>query len=108
MLRPTIAVAALTASLSASAFFISGNELYNNMKSREYIDKMYALGYVAAVYDSNSGDLFCPPSGVSVGQAQDIVEKFMRDTPSIRNENAAYIAIAALQTVWPCRKGKSS
>lgn len=100
--------AALMAATAAHAAFFDGNGIYNNMQSRNYVDKSHALGYVGGVYDAHVGEYFCPPSGVTLGQAQDVVEKFLRDTPTVRTENAAFIALAALQMAWPCNRGGKS
>lgn len=82
--------------------FYSGNELYQHRGS------LLFLGYVAAVHDSLKFEMeFCSPQGVTVGQMRDIVEKYLRENPENRNQQAHLLVRSAFVAVWPCPKPSS-
>lgn len=106
-MRKLITTAALMCATVAHAEFYSGNEIYLRMQGDTY-DRMFALAYVSGVYDATVGDWFCPPSGVTTGQARDVVMNFLRMAAEDRNLPASTLSLAALSRAWPCKKGSSS
>lgn len=59
-------------------------------------------GYVAGVYDSTVDFLFCPPNTTTLGQAQDIVGKYLRENPARLHFSGARLAVEALSLAYPC------
>ena len=106
-MRRLICVVALVV-MPAQAQFYSGNELWQIMQADDYTSKGMALGFVAGVSDSWDGTLVCGPSSVTLGQAVDIVKRFLRDNPQSRHLSAESLARVALARAWPCRKGSGS
>jgi Rap1a immunity proteins len=46
---------------------------------------------------------FCVPVGVTVGQAIDVVLKYMNDHPSELHRPAEYFVVAAFRDAWRCQ-----
>lgn len=95
----------------ASAEFISGNELYKDLRSEEVVDRVYALGYIAGVSDAGQGGSHCIPNTVSLGQIQDMAINYLRKNPEIRNLSADVLLSMMLMERWPCKnkqKGKGA
>jgi hypothetical protein len=63
-----------------------------------------ALGYVQGVLDEDDGTKLCMPSGVSVGQAEAIVKKYVEAHPEHWQSQANFFVLAALHGAFPCRK----
>lgn len=95
----------LTAALvcgPAQAQFFSGNELYERIREGKISQVMF---YVAGVHDANDKVLFCSPSDVTLGQALDVVRRYLESRPEQRHLSADFLASQAMRAVWPCRKG---
>jgi hypothetical protein len=60
------------------------------------------MGYVAGALDAYGGVSTCPPDTVTLGQAVDVVKKFLRDQPQIRNEVADVLLFTLFKATWPC------
>ena len=100
-------IALLLATSSAKAQFLSGNELYSLLTSRDTIDNVFAMGYVSGVFDNNLGSMHCATGGgVSIGQVSDIAKNYLERNPEIRNISADLLVIASLARVWPCSTKK--
>lgn len=97
------ALAALAASPSFGQV-LTGNDLLQRMASDSPGLRSMALGYVGGVNDSLDGDVFCAPEGATLGQAVDIVRKWLTDNPQHRHMSAAVLVAVILQRAWPCRK----
>jgi len=88
----------------ARAEFETGNQLYQKMTSANVGDKMYALGYVAGVFDAYQHMFHCPPSNsLTLGQVNDIVKQYLEVYPAQRHRTADQLIKESLQKVWPCQ-----
>jgi len=88
----------------ASAEFISGNDLYQDLKSSEGVDRVYALGYIAGVADAGQTGTHCIPSTVSLGQIRDMTLNYLRKNAEIRNLSGDVLIGMMLMERWPCEK----
>jgi hypothetical protein len=97
---------ALTAALafSAQAQYINGNMLHSYFQGT-VSDRQFALGYVGGVVDALDDELFCIPSKANLGQLRDIVQQFLTNNPSVRQQHGAALVAVALMEVFPCKKG---
>ena len=89
----------------AHAEFVNGNDLLSRLQSSDYMDRMYALGYVLGVFDAGQHIRHCSPNGVGVsaGQIQDMVKQYLEQNPSLRNFSADVLVTDAIRRVWPCK-----
>ena len=92
--------------LPAQAQMFDGNKLLDIFKKAETsnIDWGFSRGYVAGVYDANSGVTFCTPSSMSLGQMSDMTQKYLENNPAVRHLPAEAIIIYFLGKTWPCAK----
>jgi hypothetical protein len=82
--------------------YITGNFLYDSQKA---VGKELLLGYVAGIHDSYyDARLFCKPDNVPLGQAVDVVAKYLNDHPEKRHLEAQLLVVVALTEAWPCKK----
>ena len=88
----------------AQAEFFSGNDILNKINSSSHMDQMQALGYIQGVSDVYVYVTFCPGSGVTAGQLQDIVKVYLQNNPATRNKTAESLINTALKQVWPCQQ----
>ena len=95
---------ALLVSASAHAEFYTGNDLLRMMRGNT-VEQANAFGYVVGVSDALHKITLCVPSGVTVGQANDIVKAYLEVSPQVRHFSADSLVSAALMAVWPCKKG---
>ncbi len=112
----------------ASGAFFDGNDLYAKCTSFASFDRAQCIGYVMGILDAGGteaafawvqqgakgpmkrpneetlgGFRWCPRETVTAGQAVDVVIKFLRDNPSIRDAGAAPGLVAmAMQQAWSC------
>lgn len=104
--RITIALglAGLTfGALSAQAQFVDGNRLFSHMTGNA-MDRAHAYGYVSGIYDTMKTYAFCPPSSVTVGQVNDMVQQFLETNPQHRSHAGDQIVVHVLRRAWPCKK----
>jgi hypothetical protein len=50
----------------------------------------------------NKRPLVCLPVGVTLGQVEDVVVKYLKDNPAERNKPFAGLIGVAAATSWPC------
>ena len=100
-------------SFAYSSFAFTGNELYTGLqdwRARPSVDLVNAsskFGFVQGVAEATDGLYFCSPSsGVTQGQIADIVFLYLQNRPENRNQSASVLIVNALQSVYPCKKGK--
>ena len=96
----------LLACTCAHAEFYNGNDLLRMMRGSTS-DQISAMGYVTGVADALHKVSVCVPNGVTAGQVNDVVKAFLEATPSVRHFSADSVSTAALQAVWPCKRGQS-
>lgn len=101
-MKKLILIAALAAS-PAYAQFYSGNDLLEKLNDTNPAQRMFALGYVAAVIDTVIDVQVCPPDQIQVGQVRDIVHRWLQNNPDKRQFTASSIVIHALKQSWPCK-----
>jgi hypothetical protein len=92
---------------TAQAEFISGNQLYDELRGNINA-KLYALGYIIGVVDRSMHQDICLPPGVTQGQIQDVVLNYLTAKPQMRNYSADISVVVALRQHWPCKEGKKS
>jgi hypothetical protein len=95
-------VALLFIPTMASAGFINGNDLYQDLRSDDSINRVYALGYIAGVADAGQTGTHCIPSTVSLGQIRDMTLNYLRKNAEIRNLSADVLVGMMLMERWPC------
>lgn len=96
--------------LPVQAQMFSGNKLLDafNKAETSNVDWGFTRGYVAGVYDANTGVGFCPPATVSLGQVADMSKNYLENNPAVRHLSAEAIILYMLNKTWPCvKKGKS-
>jgi len=99
-----ILIALLMIPAIARAEFETGNQLYQKMTGTSIGDKMYALGYIAGVFDAYQHMFHCPPANsLTLGQVNDIVKQYLEVYPAQRHRTADQLIKEALQKVWPCQ-----
>jgi Rap1a immunity proteins len=112
-LKAIFAVAALLPPASgvsqevAPPYFESGYSLYEKCAATKDSPKQPAcLGYVEGITDAlTMSGTVCPPKDVvNVGQAQDVILKYLRDNPLSWHVSAALLASAALFEAFPCKQ----
>jgi hypothetical protein len=111
MLRYLIVALVLAAEQPAQG--VSGNEL------REYCtgkDNQACFGFILGTLDYNDllqalsppeGMRLCVPTGVTVGQLRDVVNKYMGQHPENAHHAATMTVINAVTTAWPCATPKA-
>lgn len=87
----------------AMAEFQTGNQLYQKITSSIVGEQMYAMGYVAGVFDAWQHIDHCPPANVlTLGQVYDMVKNHLEANPSTRHRTADMIIRDVLKRTWPC------
>ncbi|MFN7881771.1 MAG: Rap1a/Tai family immunity protein [bacterium] len=92
----------LWCAIASSGTFLSGDELYEKMKSPAEDQKKYALGFVVAVHDLGDTKIFCSPADVTAGQVFNLIQLHLAETPRSRHIPAASIVTFILAASWPC------
>lgn len=101
----------------AIAGFYSGNELQEKCGatagSRDYYQNTaLCFGFVAGVSGTLSmmsgagkGYPYCPPQQITLGQATDIVRKYLNEHPEERHLDGITLATVALLNAFKCPRG---
>lgn len=92
------------------ADLIEGNGLLEACTSRAPLQGAMCIGYIRGVIDGenmmgtalNNKPLVCLSEGVTLGQVQDVVVKYLKDNPTERNKPSAGLIGIAAATAWPC------
>ncbi|MEY1373751.1 Rap1a/Tai family immunity protein [Providencia rettgeri] len=102
--------------MCASAGFSDGKELdqyatlltqYNNGKKltdHQFMDVSYFQGYIAGVYDTGDGVLFCTNGKANLKQMTDITTMYLSKYPEKRDIQGADLVVNALSEKFPCKK----
>ena len=92
------------------ASFQNGNTLWAdcNGKADDWFIKGYCAGYISSISDALDGNAIdgyraCLPNGVTIGQVQDVVVKWLRAHPEKRHFQAAGLVAQALEDAFPCK-----
>jgi Rap1a immunity proteins len=86
---------------AAKAGFWTGNDFFNQCTPAV---SPSCYGYVGGVSDAIAGWGACLPSGVTVGQAMDLVVQFLNSHQQQWNLSAAAIVTSALSEAFPCKQ----
>lgn len=100
-----LALALAVASAPAHAEFYSGNDLYERIRSRDSIERLEAIMYIAGAADAHRGVISCPSPEVTLGQVLDLVRNYLERNPERRHHPGDWAVAAALRPVFPCKKG---
>jgi len=92
----------------ASAEFVSGNKLLDDIQATDNIRRSFAMGYIAGVADSHQSVTYCPPSGINLGQLRDMTEQYLIINASTRNLSADVLIGDMLNRRWPCKAPQTS
>ena len=65
-------------------------------------DRGMCIGYSQATIEGLGG--FCPPEGVTLGQAIKIVVKYLNANPEYLHLRGMQLAMDAVVEAWPCEK----
>lgn len=87
----------------AKAEFYTGNELLERMRSRDSIQRLEAMMYIAGAADAHRGAVSCPLPEVTLGQVYDLVKNYLERTPERRHQPGDWVVAAAMRPVFPCR-----
>lgn len=101
---PAIAVAVVM--LTAVPAFclqlsLTGNQLKQDALSQGAYSKGYFEGYVLGVLES-AKDRLCVPERVEMGQALEVIEKYLNEHPQELHLPASGLVLKAIQAAWPC------
>jgi hypothetical protein len=88
-----------------TGYFLSGNQLYDLCNSDEGSPQVgHCLAYVQGIVDAFELTKFaCVPDNITVGQAVDVVMKYLRSHPESRHYVSASEARLALRQAFPCK-----
>lgn len=95
---------------SFSSQAMTGNEMYERYKTSISDDKQilydYGMfrGYVWGVMDGSDLSSFICAKGLNMEQAVDVIGKFLKDNPSMRNEEGPVIISLAMYEAFPCEE----
>lgn len=109
-----LAVLLVLVPLQVRAEFLSGNDLVQYMRETDkanashpqtsYYDVGNYMGFVVGVFDAYStARLICPSSGVTRGQAMEIVSMYLKSNPTKWNLSAVSLVRNAFTSAFPCR-----
>ena len=90
-------------SAAHAGVYESGNTLLRDLEGTE-MGKMYALGYIVGAADAYNDGALCIPQTVTKGQLNDIVHRFLRNTPQHRDLPADVLVLLSLGEHWACPK----
>lgn len=90
-------------------YYDSGNDLLENLRSTNSVDRLMGVAYIKGVSDASYGIYHCAPEHVTVGQARDIVQQHLLANAVTRHRPAAMHVGIALAKAFPCpSKGKNT
>ncbi|MBS0857230.1 MULTISPECIES: Rap1a/Tai family immunity protein [unclassified Tatumella] len=111
MIRKIFAIILLIVPVASFADFRAlqtGNDLLYDIqqgKAGDNAASFYTTGYLRGISDFQIMiGLLCPPQGADMSQFTDIVQGFLMNNPTIRNETSSLLSSAALGQAFPCKK----
>ena len=93
----------------AQGLFMSGNKLFTACQTARVDDRSYCEGYASAIADVLANNAIhgmraCLSStSVTVSQVTDIVTRFLREHPGVRDFAAEGLVAYALEGAFPCK-----
>ena len=91
-----------TASFAQVQFF-TGNKLKAECNTDKFIGQGICMGYITGVADSQAIHI-CAPGGVTLGQYESIVKKYLDENPAQLHKDADVLVLTALKHAFPCQK----
>jgi hypothetical protein len=94
----------------AHADSYTGNDLLKLCTSASANDQGFCIGYSVGVFEEirlinvlrKTPD--CVPAGVTYGQVEDVIIKYLKDNPADRNAAAVFLTTAAIGEAWKCNQ----
>ncbi|MCA3109872.1 MAG: hypothetical protein ING91_19285 [Rhodocyclaceae bacterium] len=99
-IAPLMLIFALSA--PAQAEFMTGNQLYGDMLSRDPVRIATAQGYLMGVFDAYQHTAHCAPGTVNLRQVWDVSLRMLETAATLRHEAADQLVVAVLKVAWPC------
>jgi hypothetical protein len=90
---------------------LSDRRLANNENWCEGFLLGFSNGYIVGLIDGapdafqkdgNADRSLCIPENVTIGQARDVIVRFLEQNPAMRHGTAAYLSFTALSQAFPC------
>lgn len=106
-MKLAITLAACLTAGTASAEFLTGNQLLQLMQSEERHERAAADGYLMGAHDVGRGIVHCTTTGVTLSQIRDMSRQFLIATPAVRHKSADSIVMYVLAEAFPCPKKQS-
>lgn len=99
-------ISIFSSAIYAQVQFDSGNKLKENCESAQgtYRNAL-CMGYIIGVADANATSI-CSPLGVTKGQYESIVKKYLNDNPALLHKDADILVMGALSLAFPCPRKK--
>jgi hypothetical protein len=103
-----VALACPPASAQEARTFYTGNNLLSLCTSNGVLETGVCRGFVGGIADAMAldpilGNRACIPVPVTLGQARDVVIRFLEQHPEARHYSAASIVALALAAAFPCK-----
>jgi hypothetical protein len=102
----TIIVFKPTTASSVEQHVTTGNYWLGICQSHDVGQASICLAYVNGFAGLHSlpeiQNLFCPPTGVTIGQMKEVVTKYLRDNPAKLHLNMNRLVLNALREAFPC------
>jgi hypothetical protein len=104
VLAISLTLASAVARAGSVAAFVSGNTLHDLCKTGASSNPAACTSYIVGAIDAINADgtHLCLPAGVIAEQMRDVVARWLSDHPERRQEAAAGLVSAAVQSVFPC------
>jgi hypothetical protein len=105
-LVPTLAIVGIASPANADSY--SGNDILKMCTSTSVNDQNFCAGYSSGIFEEirlvhvvqKTQD--CVPVGVTYGQVEDVIVKYLKDNPADRNSAAVFLVTAAIGDAWKC------
>lgn len=101
-MKKLIAILVCSFSIQAQAAFQDGNDLYELLRSKDPVDSMYAMGYIAGAVDQTHGIEHCAPPNVRMEQLFDMIKNLYAQAPALRDMPSAPVITIMMKRRWPC------
>jgi len=98
-----IVVMSVSVGARASGVFMDGNDLYGFCASSGSLCGGY-IEAIANAYDPINAYTACEPPSMPIGQAVDVVKRYLATHPEQRYKPAWSLVMVALAEAFPCRR----
>ena len=98
-----IVVMSVSVGARASGVFMDGNDLYGFCASSGSLCGGY-IEAIANAYDPINAYTACEPQSMPIGQAVDVVKRYLATHPEQRYKPAWSLVMVALAEAFPCRR----